>query len=224
MSAETFWARVALYNETWWPVQAVLILVAVFLTYRVIAKPGRRTDVWMKAFLSFAFAWNGVVVFPFYLRSPISMFIGTPLFVGVTILFAVDIWTQKTAFRMPHAPWARALTIAWLALTALYPLVGWVFLGHGYPQTLLPTMPCPLTVFAITLVAAAAPRADRKVFVALLPWALLGLPKCFGIMDCYEDCILFASGVYGLVILIRTWRTRSSAGRVSVPLKGRTAE
>ena len=200
MSAETFWARVALYNETWWPVQAVLILVAVFLTYRVIAKPGRRTDVWMKAFLSFA------------------------LFVGVTILFAVDIWTQKTAFRMPHAPWARALTIAWLALTALYPLVGWVFLGHGYPQTLLPTMPCPLTVFAITLVAAAAPRADRKVFVALLPWALLGLPKCFGIMDCYEDCILFASGVYGLVILIRTWRTRSSAGRVSVPLKGRTAE
>jgi hypothetical protein len=76
--------------------------------------------------------------------------------------------------------------------------------------------PCPLTVFAITLVAAAAPRADRKVFVALLPWALLGLPKCFGALDCFEDCILFASGVYGLIVLIKTWKAASLAGRVAL--------
>jgi len=111
MGAETFWDRVALYNEALWPVQAALILATVFLTYRVIAKPGPRTDVWMKAFLSFAFAW-----------------------------------------------------------------------------------------------------VDRKVFVALIPWALLGLPKCFGALDCCEDCILFASGVYGLIVLLRTWKAQSSAG------------
>jgi hypothetical protein len=74
-------------------------------------------------------------------------------------------------------------------------------------------MPCPLTVFAITLVAAAAPRVDRRVFVALLLRALLELPKCLGAPDCYEDCILFASGVYGLIVLIRAWREQSSAGR-----------
>jgi hypothetical protein len=78
-------------------------------------------------------------------------------------------------------------------------------------DTLLPTMPCPLTVFAITLVAAAAPKVDRKVFTALLPWALMGLPKCFGVLDCYEDCILFASGVYGVIVLIRTWKAQSLA-------------
>jgi hypothetical protein len=86
-------------------------------------------------------------------------------------------------------------------------VIGW-FLGHLYPRTLLPVFPCPLTVFAIALVAAAAPKVDKKVFILLLPWALLGLPKCLGSLDCYEDCILFASGVYGLVELIRTWRTR----------------
>jgi hypothetical protein len=213
MSAELFWARVGSYNKVWWPVQAVLIVVAVFLTYRVIAKPGRKTDMWMKTFLSFAFAWNGIFVFPVYLRNLISTAIGTPTFVLVAALFAVDIWTQKTAFRLPDTRWGQALTYAWLALAALYPVIGWVFLRHAYPQTLLPTMPCPLTVFAITLVAAAAPRADRKVFVALMPWALLALPKCFGVLDCYEDCILFASGVYGLIVLIRTWKSQSSAGR-----------
>jgi hypothetical protein len=216
MNAETFWARVSLYNGALWPVQAALILFAAFLTYRVIAKPGPKTDVWMKAFLSFAFAWNGLLVFMVYLRNPISMAIGTPLFVLVAILFAVDIWAQKTAFRLPRTRWGRALTYTWLALAALYPLIGWVFLGHAYPRTLLPTMPCPLTVFAITLVAAAAPRADRKVFVALLPWAWMGLPKCFGVLDCYEDCILFASGVYGLIVLIRTWRIQSPVDRAAV--------
>ena len=49
-----------------------------------------------------------------------------------------------------------------------------------------------------------------KVFVALLPWALMALPKCFGVLDCYEDCILFASGIYGLVILIANWRAQPS--------------
>ena len=78
-------------------------------------------------------------------------------------------------------------------------------------------MPCPLTVFAITLFAASAPAVDRKLFTALLPWALLGLPKCFGALDCYEDCILFASGVYGSIVLIRMWRAQSLANRAAVP-------
>jgi hypothetical protein len=209
MSAETFWARVGLYNEAWWPLQAILMIVAVFLTYRVIAEPGPRTDVWMKAFLSVAFAWDGILVFLVYLRNPISMAIGTPLFVLVAILFAIDIRAQKTAFRLPDARWGQVLTFAWLALVVSYPLIGWV-LGHAYPRALLPTMPCPLTVFAIALVAAAAPKVDKKVFVALLPWALMALPKCFGVLECYEDCILFVSGLYGLLALIRNWKTRAS--------------
>jgi hypothetical protein len=216
MSTEMFWARVGSYNEATWPVQATLIALAVFLVYRLVARPGPRTDVWIKAFLSFMFAWNGTAVFLGYLKNPISMAIGTLLFLLVAILFAVDIWAQKTAFRLPEARWGQVLTCAWLVLVTSYPLVGWAFLGHAYPRTLLPTMPCPLTVFAITLVAAAAPRADKKVFVALLPWALLGLPKCFGALDCYEDCILFASGVYGLIVLIRTWRVQTDTIELSL--------
>jgi hypothetical protein len=51
MNAELFWARVGSYNEALWPVQAVLTVVAAFLTYRVVAKPGPKTDVWVKVFL-----------------------------------------------------------------------------------------------------------------------------------------------------------------------------
>jgi hypothetical protein len=133
---------------------------------------------------------------------------GVPLFFVISILFAVDIFTRRTEFRLPDGRWHKALTFFWLALVALYPLIGWVFLGHIYPNMLLPMFPCPLTVFAIALIAAAAPKADKRVFVALLPWALLGLPKCLGALDCYEDCVLFVAGVYGLIVLIRSWKAR----------------
>jgi hypothetical protein len=201
----TFWNRVAAYNETTWPVQVVMIIVAAYLTYRVFAQPGPKTDAWMKLFLAIAFAWNGIVVFLFFLRNPISMYTGTPLFMIVAVLFVVDIFAGRIQFRLPDGKWRKWLTMGWMLLVVAYPLLG-LPLGHVYPRMLFPLFPCPLTVFAIALVAAAAPRADKKVFVALLPWALMGLPKCFGALDCYEDCVLFAGGIYGLIVLIREWR------------------
>lgn len=214
MSTEAFWTQVGAYNEATWPIALAMIVVAAFLTCRVFLRPGVRTDMALKAFLSFAFAWNGVVFFLIFVRNPISMLAGAPLFLVVALLFAVDIRTGKTQFRPPKAAWKRSVTVFWIVLAFLYPVIGWP-LGHVYPQVLLPPFPCPLTVFAIALVAAAAPNVDKKVFIVLLPWALMGLPKCFGALDCYEDCILFAAGIYGLVELIRCWRTRGSEIRES---------
>jgi hypothetical protein len=212
MSTEAFWTQVGAYNETVWPTVIAMIVAAAFLTYRVFLRPGAKTDLWMKVFLSFAFAWNGVVFFLIFLKNPISMFTGAPLFIIVSLLFAIDTFTKKTHFRPPEATWKKGITVFWILLAFLYPVIGWP-LGHVYPKTLLPLFPCPLTVFAIALVAAAAPNVDKKVFILLLPWALMGLPKCFGALDCYEDCILFASGVYGLVELIRNWTTQEAETR-----------
>ncbi|MBN1147235.1 MAG: hypothetical protein JXA78_08265 [Anaerolineales bacterium] len=204
-STELFWLRVAEYNQSTLPITILMTLAAAFLAYRVFFKPGPKTDAWMKAFLCFAFAWNGVIFFLVFVRNPISMFTGAPLFILIALLFAVDIFSKKTHFRLPEASWKKGLTILWIGLAFLYPLIG-LPLGHVYPKSLLPTFPCPLTVFAIAFVAASAPNVDRKVFILLLPWALMALPKCFGALDCYEDCILFAAGVYGLVELVRNWK------------------
>jgi hypothetical protein len=212
VSTEVFWTRVGAYNQATWPISVVMTVAALFLTWRVFFWPGARTDVWIKAFLSLAFAWNGIVFFLVFLRVPLSMLIGAPLFIIVSVLFTVDIWTKKTHFRPPEAMWKRGLTVLWIVLVFLQPALGWP-LGHIYPKVLLPMFPCPLTVFAIALVAAAAPQADKKAFILLLPWALMALPKCFGALGCYEDCILFASGVYGLVELIRNWKTRQVEAR-----------
>ena len=70
----------------------------------------------------------------------------------------------------------------------------------------MPMAPCPLGVFAVALVTAAIPKVDKKVFVFLLLWALLGLPKYLGVLECHEECILFGAGLYGFIMLVKNWK------------------
>jgi hypothetical protein len=212
MNAEAFWTQVGVYNQATYPFQAVLVVAALVLTYLVYVKPGTKTDIWMKAFLALAFAWNGVVFFLIFVKNPISQFFGAPLFIILAVLFVVDIFTKRTSFRLPETKWKQVFTVFWILLVFLYPLFG-LPLGHTYPGMLTPVMPCPLTVFAVALVAAAAPQVSRVLYVLVLPWALAGLPKCLGALDCYEDCILFAAGVYGLVLLVKDWKAISTHPR-----------
>lgn len=204
-TTETFWNQMGAYNEATFPAQIAMIVLAIALTYLVFAKPSNKTNNFMKAFLSFVFAWNGIVFFLIYAKNPISTFFGAPLFIIVAILFAVDIFMKKIEFRFLDLKRQRFITIFWVLLVFLYPLIG-IALGHSYPKTCMPMAPCPLTVFAIALVAATIPHVDKKVYILLPPWAILSLPKCLGALDCYEDCILFVAGVYGLILPVKNWK------------------
>ena len=203
-TTQTFWDQMGAYNEATLPIQIIMMIAAAVLTYFIFTRRNARANAVMKSFLSFAFAWNGIVFFLVFAWSIISA-IASALFIIIGILFAMDIFKKKTEFRLPVTKWQRYLTVFLIVLVFLYPLIGMAF-GHSYPQTCMPMAPCPLTVFAIALVAAAIPQVNRKVYAFLLPWAILSLPKCLGALDCYEDCILFVAGVYGLVLLVRNWK------------------
>jgi len=205
MTTEQFWSLLGSFNTATWLVQVVWLAVTVFVTYLVFAKRTAGANRTMKVLLSFAFAWNGVVFFLMFCDGPVYDFFFAPLFFIVAILFAQDIFAKRIEFRLPDKKGMKVVTFFWILLWLFYPLVG-MALGRDFPQLCTPMNPCPLTVFAIALAAAAIPKVDKKVFIMLLPWALMGLPKCLGIFQCYEDCILFAAGVYGLVMLIAHWR------------------
>ena len=103
MNAETFWTQVGAYNETTFPIQAILVVAVAILTYLMITKPGAKTDIWMKAFLALAFIWNGVVFFIIFTQNPISTYFRAPLFIILAILFVVDTFKKRTEFRFPEA-------------------------------------------------------------------------------------------------------------------------
>jgi len=167
-TTDIFWNQMGLYNEATFSVQIIMVAIAAILTYFIFAKSGTKTNILMKVFLSFAFAWNGIVFFLIYAKSSISTFFAAPLFIIVAILFVVDIFTKKIEFRLPSIKWQKFITAFWILLAFLYPLIG-LTLGHFYPKVCMPLAPCPLTVLAIALVTAAIPNVEKKVYVLLLP-------------------------------------------------------
>lgn len=198
-SPELFWNVVAAYNEATWGVQVVLMALGVLLTGVTLTRPAHATHAALKGFLAVAFVWLAVAFFFLRDASPIGRYFAGPLFMACAALFAWDIRAGRIHFVLPAERWRRIGTWVLLALTLLYPLVSFL-LGHRYPRLTTPIMPCPLTVWALALLTAAFPQVDKRLYILLLVWAALGLPKMFGLFDVREDTILFAAGVYGTLV------------------------
>jgi hypothetical protein len=213
MNGENWWSISERYNNAIFPVQIVIMVIGVILTYFSFAKPNTRTNNLMNAYLAFTFAWNGIVFFLIFGKELPGTFLGAPLFIIIPVLFAVDIFTKKTEFKLPNARWHKYSTIFWVLCAFLYPLIG-LPLGHRYPRScMFGVFPCPTTVFALALLVAAIPKVDKKVYILLLIWAIPSVGKCFGVLDLYEDCVLFVAGVYGLIMLVKNWKVIGKDGK-----------
>jgi hypothetical protein len=214
-STDVFWGYIGTYNEAIFPMQIITIIAAVVLTCFLFVKPGSAINKLMKAYLSFTYAWIGIVFF--IIMVPSSLEPGFPifgiLFVIIALLFAIDIFAGKIVFELPRAKGKRYFTL-FLVLAAfiLFPLIEWS-IGHRYPLTpLFGVLPCPTNIFSIALLAGAVPRVDRKVFsLLLIPAMRAGIsgPLQHG---AYGDVILLVAGIYGLIVLIKNWKVIGEEG------------
>ena len=214
MNEENWWNTSGAYNNAIFPMQIIAMVTGITLTYFSLAKPNTKTNSLMKTYLAFTFAWNGVVFFLLFGKELPGTLLGAPLFIVTAVLFVLDIFKKKTEFKLPNARWHKYLTILWILCAFLYPLIG-LPLGHYYPRTcIFGVFPCPTTVFALALLAAAIPKVDKKAYILLLIWALPSVGKCFGALDLQEDCILFIVGVYGLIMLVKNWKATGTASGI----------
>ena len=202
---EAIWNLVETYNNAIFPMQIINLAVAVILTCLLFAKPGPGVNKLMKAYLAFTYAWIGVMFAIIFVSPPLSpgfQLLGA-LLIAVAILFAIDIFAGKTEFRLPETGWKKCSTIFWvISAFVLYPLIGWIIHGHSPMTMLLGVLPCPTTIFALALLTGAIPKADKKVFILLLGFALIsGIYAPIG--GIYIDFLLLASGIYGLAMLIK---------------------
>jgi hypothetical protein len=94
-----------------------------------------------------------------------------------------------------------------MLLVFCYPLFGIAF-GHHFPSLIIPgTFPCPTTAFGLIMLTTALPRVNKIAYILLLLWAIpfppfIQIPK-YGV---YEDAIMFISGIYSLILLLRYWK------------------
>jgi hypothetical protein len=218
---EEFWRIMEAYGARIRPAQIIFYIAAILSIGWLLLKPGRVQSLLAKLYLSIAFAWNGIVFFLILARDMAgdsygNYFVGSA-FIIVSVLFAVDLFRQKMQFSLPTAGWRKYATLALMLLVFCYPLFGIAF-GHGLTSLIVPgTFPCPTTALGLLLLTTALPQVDKIIYILLLFCAipsppLVQIPK-YGV---YEDAILFATGVYSLVLLLRYWKyagTQSLQGR-----------
>jgi len=215
--AEAWWSIIGAYGARIWPAQIVFYIIAILLTGWLLLKPGHIQTWLTKLYLSIAFAWNGIVFFLLLARditgeSYGNYFFGS-IFLIVSVLFAIDLFRQKMQFSLPAAGWGKYVTVVLLVLVFCYPLFGVAF-GHQFPKLIFPgTFPCPTTALGLLILTTALPRVDKIAYLLLLLWAIpfppfIQIPK-YGV---YEDAIMFVSGLYSLLVLLRYWKVEDPRG------------
>jgi hypothetical protein len=217
ITAEEWWSIFEAYGARIWPAQIVFYIVAILLTAWLLFKPGRVQNWLMTLYFSIAFAWNGIVFFLILAKGITGDIYGNYLFgfifIIVSVLFAVDLFRKKMQFFLPAAGWRKYATLGLMLLVFCYPLFSIAF-GHRFPKLIIPgTFPCPTTALGLLVLTTALPRVNKIAYILLLFWAipfppLIQIPK-YGV---YEDAIMFVSGVYSLVLLLKYWKVRDPRG------------
>jgi hypothetical protein len=206
---DEFWRVMQGYGAGIMPLQFIFYATAVVLVAWLALGSGRLQTLLTKGFLTVAFAWNGIV---FYLVLGRGMagggsgnYVFALVFIIVSVLFALDMFRGRMHFKIPPVGWRKYATLILLVLVFSYPLLGIVF-GHSSESLIMPgTFPCPTTALALLLLATALPEVDKVIYVLLLICAIPFTPffqiARYGV---YEDSILFVSGIYAFVLLLRS--------------------
>lgn len=137
------------------------------------------------------------------------------LFLCIAVLIGLDIKWNKIQFQFPVEGWRKVFFIVGIVFIIIYPFVGcisgkemsfWIFPG---------TLPCPTTAYTLLLLITAKRRSNKLLFILLLIWAvpfapLVQIPK----YHVYEDIIMFALGLIGLVFLIKDIIKKDTTSKV----------
>lgn len=213
IDAQQWWSIIESYGDQIWPAQALFYIAAILLTGWLLLKPGKVQSWCTSLYFSIAFAWNGIVFF-LTLASDITgesygNYLFGSIFIIVAVLFALDLFRRKMRFSLPANGWIKYVTITLIVVVFCYPLFG-IALGHHFPRLIVPgTFPCPTTALGLLILTTALPRADKIAYILLLLWAIpfppfIQIPK-YGV---YEDAIMFFSGLYSLILLLKYWRAK----------------
>jgi hypothetical protein len=209
-----FWQIMEAYGAQINPAQIVFYIAAILPVGWLFLKPGRTQALVAKLYLSIAFTWNGIAFYFVLARDMAGGSYGNYVFgsafIIVAVLFAVDLFRQKMQFSLPTVGWRKYATLVLALLVFSYPLFG-IVLGHSFTSLIMPgAFPCPTTALGLLLLTMALPQVDKTIYLLLLVCAIPFTPFVqiarYGV---YEDTILFTTGVYSLVLLLRYWKAEN---------------
>ena len=200
--------QIGQYNQMFFPfsliLPSILALMAILLVLFRFIRPGSRGNGLMNSFLALLYAIAGLETFyPTFLGEVKVEYISGAVIMWIfSSLFVWDIFHQKTDFRLSPRTDLKVLSLLLMSYGIfIYPLVEWA-LGFTWPRMVFFGAECPSTIFAIGLLIGSIPRVNKAIYIALSIGAIIS-GGTFSMLGATFDIAYFASGVCGLLMLIR---------------------
>jgi Family of unknown function (DUF6064) len=191
----------ARYNRTVWPMQDVLLFLAV-VALAAALRPGPRSDRLVAGILAFLWLWMAAAYhLAFFLRINPAAGIFAALFaIQAGLLVRTAFVRRELSFRL--AGDGRSVLAALLIAYALvgYPLVA-ALAGQRYPATATFGLPCPTTIFTLGLFVAAR-RCPRHLLLIPAAWSLVGSSAAWS-LGMTADYGLGIAGLLGTAVAAR---------------------
>ena len=195
-TSSEFFQVFADYNETVWPAQILLLLVALVATALMFSR-ARWSDTLISALLAALWLWMGLVYHLSFFAgiNPLAYAFAVLSLAGAAAFCWHGLHLKRLAFRWQGSGWNVAGLLLVVFSLAVYPVWIWQS-GHAWPAVPTFGLPCPTTLFTIGMLAFMLPPYPRSVLLAPLLWCAIGLQAAF-LLGVPPDLSLLAGGAVG---------------------------
>ncbi len=190
------------YNQTIYPFQFALILVAIISVFLAASRKPFANKL-ISYLLGFFWLWTGIVYHLIFFTaiSPPAYLFGT-LFIIQGLLFLYEgVVRNRLSFRASQNFYGifGAIFIAYALV--IYPLIGYA-LGRTFTASPTFGVPCPTAIFTFGLLIWTDKRFPLSLLIIPVLWSLVGTSAAlsFGIK---EDFGLLVAGTIGTTMIIR---------------------
>ncbi len=200
-SVEQFMAVFEMYNIAVWPMQIILVLMALMALFLSIKKLGH-SDKIISIVLGFFWLWIGVVYHLIYFTSinQAAYLFGVLYIIQGLIFIFVGAMRSKLSFKFQPNSYCIVGVLFILYALVIYPILG-SFLGHVYPKKPTFGLPCPTTIFTFGLLLWTDKIVPKYVLVIPLIWSIIGFGAALS-LGVKEDYGLLIAGVLGFILVI----------------------
>ena len=212
MSSAEFFLLIGLYNEAFWLVIILTIILGILAVFLSLTKVSHSVQL-ISVILAFLWLWVGIVFGFLWFGSWTAIVFGIPIpgfgyFFGVIftlqgILFLYyGVYRKSLSFEIKRSIFGVIGLILILFAIAFYWYVG-VVTGHPFPMyPVFGTAPCPVFIFTVGFFLWADKRISPNMFILPTIQGLIGIIPilAFGI---YADIVVFASGFICLFLIYR---------------------
>jgi len=201
-TAAQFFEVFRAYNETVWPAQ-VLLHVLALTALGLVFRPRRWSGAAISAILAFLWAWLGLAYHLAFFAAinPLAYVFAGFSVAAAAIFFWQGVVRRRLEFRWSSTPRAIVGFVLMVFALVAYPIWS-IYSGHSYPT--LPTfgLPCPTTLFTLGLLGLVVAPYPRSPLVVPVAWCFVGAQAAF-LLDVQADLSLIVAGLFGIVLLVR---------------------